>query len=48
VLFAAGMALALLSLAVAGAMYDVRYSLPALPLLGIGAVLAAEQLIGRP
>lgn len=39
--------LALMGLAVAGAMFDLRYLLPALPLLGIGAALSANLLLDK-
>lgn len=38
---------ALLGLSVAGSMYDLRYSLPALPLFGVGAALAANLLLDK-
>lgn len=45
-LFSLAVGGALLGLAVAGSMFDIRYALPALPMLGIGAALAGNQLLG--
>jgi hypothetical protein len=45
-LFSTAVALALLALGVAGSMFDIRYALPALPLLGLSAALTVNQLLG--